>query len=249
MAHHDTVAPGSIHLIGGGRDDARLAPMFARFLGEALDGRTDAASPPRVHLLLVREPGDDGVVERFAAPLRTAGADVIAHVIDEGEVFAADAVAGADALAVGGGLTPAYLAAVAPVAAAVRERVAAGAPYVGFSAGSAVASARAIVGGYRLDGVEIAVEDAGEELDEVTVADGLGLVPFSVDVHAAQWGTLSRLVAAVEAGAVAEGYAVDEHTALVVRGSRVEVTGEGAVWHVVGDQGVRVARLRATPSR
>ena len=53
---------------------------------------------------------------------------------------------------------------------------------------------------------------------------GLGLVPFAVDVHATQWGTLTRLVHAVDAGLVAEGWAVDNGTVLVagdgLRGSR-----------------------------
>ena len=114
-------------------------------------------------------------------------------------------------------------------------------PYAGFSAGAAIAPERALVGGYLLRGVEVASEDAGEELDELEVRDGLGLVPFAVDVHAAQWGTVSRLVAAVDAGLIAEGVAIDEHTALIVSGDTA-VHGSGQVWNVgPAASGVRVS--------
>lgn len=36
-------------------------------------------------------------------------------------------------------------------------------PYAGFSAGAAVAAERAVVGGWRLDGVRVCREDAGED--------------------------------------------------------------------------------------
>ena len=60
-----------------------------------------------------------------------------------------------------------------------------------------LAPQRALVGGYRIDGVEVCGEECSEGLDTVDVRDGLGLAPFAVDVHA---GTVSRAVAAVAAG-------------------------------------------------
>ena len=247
MGDSGTRPAGSIHLIGGGRDAVRLAPLYAAFVEDAAERKTDAGARPRVHLLLVREPGDEEITDRFASPLRSAGADVVVRVVDEGEAFAADALDGADGIAVGGGLTPAYRDACAALAASVRSLVESGVPYLGFSAGSAIAAGRALLGGYRLDGVEVGDEGASEELDELTVAEGIGLVPFAVDVHAAQWGTLSRLVAAVDADVVPEGYAIDEHTALVVRGEQVEVAGSGAAWHVT--RGVTVRRVRPRSAR
>ena len=119
-------------------------------------------------------------------------------------------------------------------------RVPAGLHYCGFSAGSAVAARRAIVGGWLRDGRPILDADFGEELGELEVRDGLGLVDFAVDVHAAQWGTLTRLIAAVDAGLVAEGYAIDEGTVLVStaasRASRGSATPGGS------------GRTKATPS-
>jgi cyanophycinase len=119
--------------------------------------------------------------------------------------------------------------------------VASGRPYAGFSAGSAVAAEQAIVGGYRLAGRVVCPEDAGEDLDPVTVVPGLGLTPFAVDVPAAQWGTLGRLQATVAAGLVPAGVAIDEDTALVLEYAADDlvggtVVGSGTV-HFVQPQG------------
>jgi cyanophycinase len=62
----------------------------------------------------------------------------------------------------------------------------------------------------------VCTEEAGEDLDLVEPRRGLGLVPFAVDVHATQWGTLTRLVHAVALGLVAEGVAIDEGTCVEV---------------------------------
>jgi cyanophycinase len=229
----------SVHLIGGGRDETLATPLFTRFLADA----AVAGRAPRIHLLLVLEDDDTESVSRYSRLL--SGADVEVHAITEGERFGSAAVTGADGIAVGGGLTPAYLDAIEPITGDIRVAVAGGVPYLGFSAGAAIAADRALVGGWLLDGVPVGDEDAAEELDELTVRDGIGLVPFTVDVHAAQWGTLSRLVAAVDAGLVAGGHAIDEHTALVVsrKQGAPEVTGAGAAWHVT--PGRPVARRTA----
>ncbi len=153
----------------------------------------------------------------------------------------------ADGVFVGGGLTPAYHDAVRGIREAIRERVASGMPYAGFSAGASIAAGPALVGGYRVGGVEVVSEDAGEELDAVEVRPGLGLLDFAVDVHAAQWGTLSRLVAAVDAGLVTDGVAIDENTALVISAQAAPaVRGSGQVWRVESTaSGVHVQVLRA----
>ena len=226
--------PGTVHLVGGGRDEGAVVALIQRFVAEAGD-RGIAGDQATVNVLLVLEADDDEGVERFSRLLSLAGARVAVRAIVEGEVFPPSAVDGADGLFVGGGLTPAYLTAFAEIGPLVRERVQEGMPYLGFSAGAAIAAERAVIGGYLIDGVAVCDEDAGEELEEVTVVDGLGLVPFAVDVHAAHWGTVSRLVAAVGAGLVDSGVAIDEHT--VVRWSGADeapitVEGQGAAWQV-----------------
>jgi cyanophycinase len=74
----------------------------------------------------------------------------------------------------------------------------------------------------------------------VTVVDGIGLVGGAVDVHASQWGNLSRLVATVGAGLAPHGVALDECTTL---GPGEGVTGAGRVWRVArAPDGVVVSR-------
>ena len=71
-----------------------------------------------------------------------------------------------------------------PAAERIRELVALGRPYAGYSAGSAIAASRALIGGWLAPGGHPVVDrEVAEELDGLTVRDGLGLVPFSVDVH------------------------------------------------------------------
>jgi len=122
----------------------------------------------------------------------------------------------------------------------VRLLVSDGLPYVGFSAGAAIAADRALLGGWLIGDVPVCPQDASEDLDEVELGEGLGLVDLAVDVHAAKWGTLTRLVAATEAGMVRGGVAIDEHTALVVGEGALTVLGRGSVWRVepqVDEQG------------
>ncbi|MHA6523346.1 Type 1 glutamine amidotransferase-like domain-containing protein [Tessaracoccus sp. G1721] len=243
--------PGAVHLVGGGRDEDAVVTLLIDFVAQAAALRGDGSVAPRIHALLVLEADDREGVERYGRLLGLAGANVDVHAIVEGELFDASALDGADAIFVGGGLTPAYLDAFASIAPLVRDRVAAGMPYLGFSAGAAIAPERAVIGGHLVDGVPVCDEDASEELDEVAVSDGLGLVPFTVDVHAAQWGTLSRLVAAVGAGLVERGLAIDEHTSIRWDGvddPASSVAGRGAVWQVSrADAGgsVLVSRSRA----
>jgi cyanophycinase len=237
----------SVFLLGGGRDLARCGDLLRPFVSEARQRAGGRA--PVIALLLVLEAADDSSVSRFTAMLGAAGAaaeEIRVESLVEGEVYDAAAL-DADALFVGGGLTPAYLDAFGRIRDAVLDRVREGVPYAGFSAGAAIAAAPALVGGYRVHGVEVVSEDAGEELDAVEVRPGLGLLDFAVDVHAAQWGTLSRLVAVVDAGLVTDGVAIDENTALVVSAQAAPaVHGSGQVWRVESAaSGVHVQVLRA----
>ncbi|GAB2684145.1 type 1 glutamine amidotransferase family protein [Thalassiella azotivora] len=216
------------YLIGGGWTPSARDTVYGAFLDEAGRGA-------RVACVVVDEGDGAAQAERWTTALRaTRPCEPVPVLVRLGDVLDPGDLDGADALLVCGGLTPAYADALAPVAGAVRDWLGAGRPYAGFSAGAAVAAGSALVGGWRADGVVVCSEDAGEDLDEVTVAPGLGLVPFAVDVHAAQWGTLSRLVAAVSAGAVADGVAVDEDTVLVADGDGFVVRGLGRAHRVRG---------------
>lgn len=78
----------------------------------------------------------------------------------------------------------------------------------GPSAGAAIAATQASLGGCQAARHSatraILFQGASEGLELITLDTGLGLVPFSIDVHASQLGTLTRLVHAVELGLVKE---------------------------------------------
>ncbi|MEU0334738.1 hypothetical protein [Streptomyces sp. NPDC006193] len=214
------------YLIGGGWGRAEVYEPFLR----AVPGER------RVGCLIVDEGDGAAQFERYAAALRKAGppcAPVPLLVPVGGRFEPETALDGIDGLLVCGGLTPAYQDVLAGCLERLPELLAAReAPYAGFSAGAAVAARRAVVGGWLVDGVAVCPEETGEDLAEIEVRPGLGLVPFAVDVHAAQWGTLARLVAAVGRGDVPYGVAVDENTLLTVADGEARVSGAGRV-HVV----------------
>jgi cyanophycinase len=197
-----------VSLIGGGREDAQVRASHEPFVAACGGGPIVAYA--------LEDP------ERWEGALRLAGAEDVRCLL---EPPTPDDLAGAAGVFVGGGLTPGYQEALVGWRAPDL-------PYAGFSSGAAVAAARAIVGGWRLAGRDVCAEEAGEDLEELAVRDGLGLVDFAVDVHATQWGTLTRLVHAVGAGLIEEGWAIDEGTVLVVDGGSVRVEGLGSVYRV-----------------
>jgi cyanophycinase len=212
-----------VFLIGGGRDDDAVRASHAGFVRAAGGGPIAT---------IVLDEGEDTDPERWTGALRLSGAGAArAIVVSPEQPPRRDQLAGAAGVFVAGGWTPGYAdALVTPGSAWLPRDV----PYAGYSAGAAIAAADAIVGGYRrADGRPVCAEEAGEDLEALTVRAGLGLVPFAVDVHATQWGTLTRLVHAVDAGLVAEGWAIDEGTALVVDGAAApRVEGRGSAYRV-----------------
>lgn len=243
--------PG-IFLIGGGWSAEHRSAVWGPFL-RAAAGRAGGGAPSIACVVLDEGDGPDQV-QRWAGVLgQTAVCTPVPVLIPEGSQVTDEqraALSAAHGVLVCGGLTPAYAQALASAAPLVRDVVADGVPYAGFSAGSAVAAERAVVGGWRDHGVPVCPEDAGEDLDEITVVDGLGLVPFALDVHAAQWGTLPRLVAAVAGGLVDSGIALDEDTVLQVAADGTAVVAGAGRVHLVrrpghGAEGVRVTSFAA----
>jgi cyanophycinase len=230
-----------VHLVGGGLSDDDT-PLLARFLSEATTRATAAArlEPARVAVVLVHDGLGAEEFDRYAAALRAAGAcEPFAVLAPEGGSFAVAQLQDVDGIA--------YRQALEPVFGEIRRQVTAGVPYAGFSAGAAVAAETAIVGGWRIGDVEVVQESASEDLDEVTVEQGIGLIDVAVDVHAAQWGTLTRLIAATEAGLVEGGVAIDEGTVLIVGEGQLVVEGRGSVWSVIGSEtGVTVSSAGAS---
>ncbi len=229
----------SIHLVGGGWDADYFGDLYRTFVAEA-EARAAGAGRvvPRIGMLLVLGEDDAAgeVSGRYSAALKSvASCETVVHTVAEGGRFGSEALNGIDALLVGGGLTPAYLDAVSGLIDEIRLLVADGLPYLGFSAGAAIAADSAILGGWRIGDVPVCPEEAGEDLDEVTVAEGLALVDLAVDAHAVQWGTLARVIAATEAGLLDGAVAIDESTVLIVGDGALRVEGRGNVWQVSED--------------
>ena len=236
-----TVSVPPVFLLGGGWTPEASEQLYGPFLDAA-------GAAPTVACVVVDEGDGPAQFERWASVLRTTRTcEPVPLLVPLGSVLDVSSLGSADGLLVCGGLTPAYADTLAPVAAELREWLREGRrPYAGFSAGCAVAAERAVVGGWLLAGRPVCPADAGEDLDEVTVVPGLGLVPFATDVHAAQWGTLGRLVAAVSTGAAPAGVAVDEDTVLSWDGGRAAVSGTGGAWLVTREaDGARVRLLAA----
>ena len=238
----------SIHLVGGGWAPDYAGDVYREFLLEATArGVASGRTTPRIGVLLVREDGADSRISSWSEQLKRVGdCEPVVTEIAEGELFASAALTGIDALLVGGGHAPSYLDAVTPLIDEIRLLVADDLPYLGFSAGAMIAADAAVIGGWRIGDVAVCAEEAGEDLDQVTVAEGLGLVDLAIDVHAVQWGTLSRLIAASEADLVDGGIAIDEFTVLIVGGEQIRVVGAGSVWQIAqSDDGVLVSTLGA----
>ena len=223
----------SIHLLGGGWAEDESS-WTGRFVDEA---RERAGGPPAIVVVLWSEDAAEG--ERFHADYRDdmtklgAGTVTIVQLTTERTLLPTD-LGGADGIFVGGGLTPGYHAAVMPAADTIRGLVSTGVPYAGYSAGAMIAGDVALLGGWRIGGVAVTAESNAEGLDDVTLDAGLGLVDLVVDVHCAQYGTLSRAVAIVDAGLSDRVVAIDELTSLIVGVGGLRVVGEGSVWAVDG---------------
>ena len=229
----------SIFLAGAGPDPLAFPEVFDRFAGEVSQAAGTAHSARIAVVVHDRAGNPAGRLDEYIGPLRARLPLELVPVLLGGVGTADPALFdGVDAVVVGGGLTPAYLAGLHPAMAALNRAVSRGASYLGFSAGAMVAPERALIGGYRVDGTEVCGEECSEGLDAVDIRAGLGLAPFAVDVHAAQAGTLGRAVGAVSAGLVERAVAIDENTALILpaAGSEgFEVIGGGSCWDVRGN--------------
>jgi cyanophycinase len=266
----------TVFLIGGGWSDELAPQIYGGFIGAA--AAASAAPRPRIMLVLMGTDEESlAYHERYLHKLALVGGHDLEVVrVPEGspvDPAVVERLGEVDGLFVGGGPTPEYHASLEPAYGRIRARVAEGMAYAGFSAGAAIAGSHAVIGGWRIDGRPVCPEDSNEELEPVTVVDGIGLVPGAVDVHAAQWGNLSRLVAVVEAGLAPHGIAIDEDTVLgpgspgtsestgstgsphgqhVPDGNDGRVRGDGRVWHVTRAEsgGVLVrGRGRTAPRR
>ncbi|MFF2496101.1 Type 1 glutamine amidotransferase-like domain-containing protein [Agromyces sp. NPDC058064] len=237
----------SVHLVGGGALAIADAPLYAPFVAEAAArARTAGRARPRIAVISIHPEAAEraGVL----VDVLTAAGELDAHVtaLPGREAVEPIALAEVDGIAVGGGIVEHVRAGLEPVFGELRRQVAAGVPYLGVSAGAMVAAEGALGGGTRIDGVQVAPEDADWTPDEFEIEAGIGLVDVAIDAHVAQRGMLSRLVAAVESGLVEGALGIDERTALIVGEGGLRVEGSGSVWRVLpADGGVLVSTIGA----
>lgn len=239
-----------VFLIGGGWGIKGFRRTYGRFLdatravvgatillviADEADGRLDEQRDKHQTVFeALGVPADQLVFEVVSATTSLTRAAVAAHR--------------PRGLFVCGGLTPLYHRALTADRSWLDYLIEQGIPYGGLSAGAMIAPERAILGGWQVerDGQLIAIlkEQAGEDLDRLELQDGLGLVPFAVDVHASQWGSLTRPLHAVSLGLVREGWAIDEDTMIEVRDDLVQVYGLGHAYQMLtGSAGQVEVRL------
>lgn len=154
-----------------------------------------------------------------------------------GEPIGLGSIADVDGIAVGGGVVEDVRAGLEPVFGELRRLVAAGLPYLGVSAGAMIAAAGSLGSGSRIGGLVVSPEDPDDPGVELEIGAGIGLVDVAIEVHVAERGMLSRLVAAVESGLVTGGLGIDERTALMVGDGGLRVDGRGSVWRVRPTEG------------
>lgn len=226
----------SIFLAGAGPNPEAFPDVFDAFADEV---RQHAGQRrPALVAVVVHGAGINlqHLVAAYAEPLQARiECDILVVPLAPGKPADPAAFDGVHGVVVGGGLTPGYWEGLRPAASAVSKQVSACVPYLGFSAGAMVAPRLALIGGYRINGVEVCGEECSEGQDSVDLREGLGLVPFSVDVHAAQAGTLSRALGAVAAGLAERAVAIDENTAVVVESAGdadYKVIGAGNCWDI-----------------
>lgn len=226
-----------IFLIGGGW----RAETFSQTYGRFLEAATRRDGQRRIALVVAAEPEADSRAQflRFLSAFESVGlnrAEAFEIIVSAENFLTAEKLAEIkpSGIFVCGGLTPAYTDALCRDKSWLAFLTENEIPYGGFSAGAAIAADKAIVGGWQRkiggETFEIANENAGEDLDFLDARDGLSLVPFSIEVHATQWGTLTRLVHAVDARIVNEGFAIDENTMLEIIAGERKIRGAGSAY-------------------
>lgn len=227
-----------VFLIGGGWRTEFFSQTYGRFLQTAAQN-----GKSRIAIIVAEEPDADsheqflrfrGAFESIGLNIKNASEIIVSaenplttEKLDETKPTG---------IFVCGGLTSAYHDALCRDKSWLDYLFENKIPYCGFSAGASVAAKNAIIGGWQrtIDDktVEIADENAGEDLNFLDVRNGLDLVPFAVDVHATQWGTLSRLVHTIDAKFAVEGFAIDENTMLEISKNKVFIYGAGNAYRI-----------------
>jgi len=227
-----------IFLIGGGWRPEAFIHTYGPFVDAATMNKNTKI------LLVLASSGDadnEELVKKFQIPFQTlsvSSEEITAIFVSKSKPLTKDALISVKptGIFVCGGTTPLYQEALCIEKSWLDYLKAEQLPYCGFSAGASIAADRAIVGGWKLGGEglnnPIVDPEVAEGLECLTVRTGLGLIPYSIDVHCGQWGTITRLMHAINQGMVEFGWAIDEDTMVQVEGNRLSVHGLGQAYRV-----------------
>jgi cyanophycinase len=209
---------GTLFIVGGGPQPAKLVTEFVRLAG----------GPAHARIIVFAMASEDGRTsgEEKADDLRKLGAEARSVWVNHDQANT-DSVArlldGATGIWFGGGdqvlLTKALQG--TKTEAAIHARYRAGAVVGGTSAGAAVMSAAMITGDERHPGGVRPVKDSASYMtiarDNLVMADGFGLLPNAVvDQHFVRRRRSNRLVSVVLEQPGHLGVGIDESTALIV---------------------------------
>ncbi len=242
-----------LFLFGGGTSESQYVRTYWRFIEAATVGEKRS-----IAIVIAEQPDMDkakregfyrSAFELF--PVRKEECHVLFASRDD--PLNADRLAALEptGVFVAGGLTPCYHDALCTDRSWLEYTLARKLPYAGFSAGAVLLAEQAVLGGCQIallhSNTEVAPSECAEGLDFVEVRPGLGLVPFAVEAHATQWGTLSRLTHLVGEGLVPCGWAIDEGCMLEIEDDALRVFGANNAYRVrhLGERSTRVDVFRA----
>ena len=242
----------NLFLIGGGWRPEGYSHTYGPFVEAATRDNTC-----KIALLIVLEADDDPDewTVQFRSPfkiLALTSDQLPTFILTKDHPLDMNALSSSEptGIFVAGGLTPLYHELLCSDTAFREYIVSNKLVYCGFSAGASIAAKQAVVGGWKLPqnlgGLPVIDKEASEDLDEISIRTGLGLVPFAIDVHCGAWGTLTRLINAVAHDQVESGWGIDEDTMLEVNDRGLTVHGLGQAYrvdsHGTGEVTVRAFR-------
>ena len=247
----------SVHLVGGGwAARTTAACVYAPFLAEAAEraaavgSGVHAADRGRRRARRRRRGARRAADRRGVAPpvpVRTRR-----HGVRATATAATGALADVHGIVVGGGLDPRLpRRASSRSSARSAARSPPGVPYLGFSAGPSIAAERALSAAGASAACRWRPRTAAEDLDEVTVENGIGLIDIASTCTppsgAPSPGSSPRPRPVSSAGGIAHRR---EHRASSSARARLRVAGAGSVWQVSADRGSgRASRRSAADAR
>lgn len=208
----------------GSRPSDEITPVYDSFATQAKDFGT------QVGVLIAAEP-DEAAANTYIDPIRERWPQAdfkVCWLNKDTPLPAFDDLGG---LIVADGKPAEYLEQLREHREAIARQVRAGMPYLGFAGGAMIAAKNAIIGGTVSNGRQVCSAAVAEDLDAVTVADGLALIGPSVDTHADTCQTLGRGIEVLRAWDMGSVLLIDEATALVVNAAngRTQIVGRGCV--------------------